>query len=61
MLSITNRIRAVAATVQAGIAFLLITQTDVALDPAVKVVLGLISVALAATDWGALVEGKPSP
>lgn len=48
-----TRWKALATVVQAVIAFLLVTQSDVTLDPIVKVVLGAISVALAAVDWGA--------
>lgn len=52
-----NRARAIAAVFQASIAFLLVTQSDVALPPVLKVILGVISVALAAVDWGALIDG----
>ena len=50
-----KKAQAIAAIVQAGIAFLLVTQSDVALAPLAKVILGLISVVLAAVDWGAII------
>lgn len=53
-----KKAQAIAAIVQAGIAFLLVTQSDVALAPVVKVVLGLVSVVLAAVDWGSIL-GDP--
>jgi hypothetical protein len=53
-----TRARAIAAVAQAVIAFLLITQTDVSIPAVAKVVLGAVSVGLAAVDWGALINGQ---
>lgn len=49
-----KKAQAIAAIVSAGIAFLLVTQSDVTLAPAVKAALGLVSVLLAAADWSTL-------
>lgn len=51
-----NRWKALATIAQAVIAFLLVTQSDIDLAPAVKVALGAISVGLAAVDWGAFAD-----
>lgn len=53
-----TKAKAIAAIAQAGIAFLLVTQSDVALPPLLKVLLGLGSVILAAVDWGAIIGDK---
>lgn len=54
-----NRARAIAGVLQAVIAFLLVTQSDVVIPPLAKVILGAVSVALATVDWGALFDGTP--